>query len=598
MNAQHNSGSLYVGDLHPDVTEQFLYEVFREVGNVVSIRVCRDAMTRKSLGYAYVNFQNPNDAERALDTLNYSIVKGMPIRIMWSQRDPSIRKSGVGNIFIKNLDKSIDNKALYDTFSTFGNILSCKVTHLPSKDGDENGGSGFGFVHFETQEAAEKAIAKMNNMILNGKQVYVGPFLKKNERLRVMSKSNQFTNVFIKNLDKSINEEQLRNMFSKFGEIQSCVVMRDENGNSKGFGFINFTDHDSAAASVEDMNGKEIEGKKIFVGRAQKKAERIAMLRDRFGALSIDRKRKYQGLNVYVKNLDDSIDDEQLKKEFSAFGEITSAVVMKDEKGNSRGFGFVCYTKPEEANRAVTEMHNKILGSKPLYVALAQIKEERRRQLEAQHQGRYPPMPMGVFPGPYFAPGPQGLPQGRGYPEAYPIPQPRWQRAGRGALNQPQAIPAPYGQTVAYPRGALAARGARGALARGGAPSRRGERGYKYTSNVRNRPTEQVPPGTVPQVPVQEPLPVQNGLTSTYLAQLSPEQQKQVLGEKLYPLVEKRNKEHAPKITGMLLDMEVGDILHLIEDPEALETKIDEAVNVLKESQEHLKEDQGNAHNE
>ena len=88
---------------------------------------------------------------------------------MWSQRDPALRKTGQGNIFIKNLDEAIDNKALHDTFASFGNVLSCKVAT------DEQGRSrGYGYVHYETAEAADTAIKAVNGMLLNDKKVYVG----------------------------------------------------------------------------------------------------------------------------------------------------------------------------------------------------------------------------------------------------------------------------------------------------------------------------------------------------------------------------------------------------------------------------------------
>lgn len=210
---QYPMASLYVGDLHPNVTESMLYNKFAAAGPVLSIRVCRDAITRRSLGYAYVNFQQPNDAERALDTMNFDMMNNKPIRIMWSQRDPTIRRSGAGNIFIKNLDPQIDTKSIYDTFSMFGSILSCKIAC------DEEGKSkGYGFIHFETEEAAQKAIDKVNGMLLDNKVVFVGKFQPRAARLREMGEAaHRFTNVYVKNFGDKLDDAKLRELFEKYG---------------------------------------------------------------------------------------------------------------------------------------------------------------------------------------------------------------------------------------------------------------------------------------------------------------------------------------------------------------------------------------------
>lgn len=378
MSSQQNViipiASLYVGDLHPDVTEALLYEKFNPVGQVVSIRICRDTLTKRSLGYGYVNFALQSEAERALDTMNFDFLKGKPMRLMWTQKDPSLRKSGEGNVFIKNLQKNIDNKAIYDTFSAFGNILSCKVAL------DSDGYSkGYGFVHFDNIESANKAIEKVNGMLLNDKKVYVGKFLSKMEREKHLGiRNKQFTNIYVKNFDEHLIDDQFFDLFKPFGHITSSIIMRHPNGESKCFGFVAYEDTKSAENAVNEMNGQELNGRPLYVGRAQKKGERMYELQKKYEQLKQERYNRFQGTNLFIKNLDDSIDDEDLRKEFGNFGQITSAKVMRLENGRSKGFGFVCFNAADEAQKAITEMNGHVLGTKPLYVALAQRKEDRR----------------------------------------------------------------------------------------------------------------------------------------------------------------------------------------------------------------------------
>merc|ERR1712157_677076 len=161
-----------------------------------------------------------------------------------------------------------------------------------------------------------------------------------------------------------------------------------DTGKSKGFGFVAYETHESAELAVRDFDCMEIDGRKVTVCRAQKKAERAMELKSKFEAQKMERINRYQGVNLYIKNLEDGIDDERLRTEFSQYGTITSAKVMKDDKGNSKGFGFVCFSSPDEATKAVTEMNGRILVTKPLYVALAQRKEERRAQLSSQFMQR------------------------------------------------------------------------------------------------------------------------------------------------------------------------------------------------------------------
>ncbi|XP_046899872.1 polyadenylate-binding protein, cytoplasmic and nuclear-like isoform X2 [Hypomesus transpacificus] len=294
--------SLYVGNIHQHVTEAMLYNHFSPAGTIHSIRVCRDRVTKRSLGYAYVNFKRSVDAVHALEFLNFKLTDGSPIRVTWAhQRYPIPTKSGVGKVFIKNLDTSIDNEHhLYDTFSAFGNILSSKIAC------GNNGSKGYGFVQFETPEAAEKSIERLDGMLFNDRKAFVGRFKSRKERqAERLCSCAKFTNVYVKNFGQDVDEQKLTDLFSKYGRITSVCVMKDENGKSRRFGFVNFERHKDAQKAVDEMKGMQISGKLIYVGRAQKRLERQSKLKRWFqqnqACMTCPSKQQHMSAKINIK---------------------------------------------------------------------------------------------------------------------------------------------------------------------------------------------------------------------------------------------------------------------------------------------------------
>eukprot|EP01083_Nonionella_stella_P104393 299145_1 len=107
----------------------------------------------------------------------------------------------------------------------------------------------------------------------------------------------------------------------------------------------------------------------------------------------------------------------------------------------------------------------------------------------------------------------------------------------------------------------------------------------KFNPQARNQPAGVAPQGNVQPAPAPEPVPAAGGiapLTSAALAEAEEHVRKNMIGERLYPLIATSQPELAGKITGMLLEMDNSELLHLLESPEALDAKINEALEVLR----------------
>eukprot|EP00388_Colpodella_angusta_P015327 GDKJ01038011.1.p1 GENE.GDKJ01038011.1~~GDKJ01038011.1.p1 ORF type:complete len:603 (-),score=211.03 GDKJ01038011.1:722-2494(-) len=562
-----SSATLYVGDLIESVVESDLFEVFSPIGTVASIRLIRDSTTYRSLCYAYVNYEDVQSAERALDILNHTPIKGKPCRVMWKNGDIALRKSGLGNLYVKNLATTVDNKALNEAFSIYGNILSCKVMVKPSGES-----AGFGFVQFDCEEAANKAIEALHNTEFCGRQIFVAHFKCRKDRDAeiaqiprevVIKPAPVFTNLYIKDFPNEWTEEILTNLFKLVPSATvTSVAFRVDSKLSLPYGFVNLESAESAKLAVEVLNGRmctptgilsaeesetivaaktaELKAAaeqaaiaageeykdrpvvvpgRLYVARAQSKKERENILKEQFeerGAARVAAAQAltqhfYNGSNLFIKFLNTNVDDIQLKSVFDKFGPIISARVNKDKDTNApKGFGFLAFDNNDSAAAAVAALHNTFVEGVTAEGKLLHVSIAERRSINKEETGKL----------------------------------------------------AAAASTEGKTRGPKTARPA--------AAGKTGAATGKTASPANGKNTRRAAPSS------------ESPLFARVSKIANADEQKRYMGEALYVAISKIEPVHAPKLTGMMLEMPLNVLCVLVENPTHLRAKVDEAMEVLK----------------
>jgi polyadenylate-binding protein len=401
--------TLFMSGLAEEVDEATIMRHFENYAKNIKLRhveVRRDFQTFKSKCAATIECNNVEDAEKALLAVNFTELSGKEILLTY-YRPGGIRDKITANIFVKNLPEDCKSRDLFAIFSAEGKIFSCKV-----KYNTVGKSKGYGYVCFDKKEDADKVLASKTPRQFNGTAIEVAPFKPRDTRESSIYKYN---NLYVKCFPKKYTNEDLKKLFSQFGNIKSAVVIKESETapENKGFGFVCFEKFEDAKMAEEKMKNMKIEGVNLFVCRALAKEEHEKQKRE-------NRFKTFKDCNLYVKELSDDITDEKLKAAFVQFGSVISVRVMLGNKVNpasnqverkSRNFGFVCFSKREEAEAAIQAAKTKEIMGRMLYVAIAEKKEDRiARSFQAQFNPFFQPYPGGMYnmPPPAFWQHPYG----------------------------------------------------------------------------------------------------------------------------------------------------------------------------------------------
>jgi len=268
-------------------------------------------------------------------------------------------------LFISELPDNINDFELHDFFKSYEqDILMIQIDRNQKMYDLFNTRKPKATIIFRTHEKAEEARNNLNMRRLKGKALNI-MWHERDNSIRYNNKAN----IFVKGISINANPRDVYELFAKFGEIISCKICEDEDGNLLGYGYINYYNLDSAENAISNLNKTKFMDSELEVEHFQKKNERLQV--------------PQENSSIYIKNIPNSHSKiDELKGVFSKFGKIVFAKIFQDN--NERPYAIIVFADAESANKAKDEMNEKKLNEKDevgLYVDLLQKRSERKRML-------------------------------------------------------------------------------------------------------------------------------------------------------------------------------------------------------------------------
>ncbi|XP_022851393.1 heterogeneous nuclear ribonucleoprotein Q-like isoform X2 [Olea europaea var. sylvestris] len=258
-----HGSEVYIGGISQDTTEEDLRCFCVSIGEAVEVRIMKGKDSGENKGFAFVTFKDVELASEAIEKLNKAELNGKKIKC-----SPSQAKN---RLFIGNIPKSWSDEDLKKAVTEAGPGVTSVQLVKDTKNSNNN--KGFAFIDYYNQACAEYSRQKMTNpkFKLENNTPTVSWADPKNSD---SSAASQVKAVYVKNLPKDINQDQLKEIFERHGKITKVVLPPAKPGmENNRIGFVHFFDRSSAMKALKNTEKYEIDGKVLECSLAKPQAE-------------------------------------------------------------------------------------------------------------------------------------------------------------------------------------------------------------------------------------------------------------------------------------------------------------------------------------